>query len=167
VTVLLLSATGGPARPEVVHGSATVWFYAFNFSGQAIDFDTQTLVSYWADDGDLGVYVSEDQCIADYGLLNGARAKSIPGIALEALTVAPPLPYGASVQLVLDRTHVVLTNGGVYAKFAFRTIEVGCPRVFRADAVIEYYVQTDGSPNFGPTVPVESTTWGRLKALYR
>ncbi len=79
----------------------------------------------------------------------------------ENLTSAPTDPdlYLTEEAVFEDDVHVVRTREGHYAKI--RILPIGSTLMF------EYTYQDDGSPSFVPNVAVRSTTWGKIKALYR
>lgn len=171
---LLAGATSAAA--EVIHGSRIIW-YCENQGcgcgtcggGVSFDFNTQNLVDHWSDDADLGVGFGCDggpYFDPSVTSLNGATGTAYPDSTLEELTMAPPPPYGSFWMWDdLNTTYVMLTGDGLYVKFASRAFhEIHC---IYAGVEVEYYVQTDGTPFFTPTLPVQSTTWGQIKALYR
>jgi hypothetical protein len=61
--------------------------------------------------------------------------------------------------LLLTGTFVMKTPENLWVKFTVRGSTGD-------DVIFEYFLQTDGSRYFDP-VPVEQTTWGKVKALYR
>ena len=79
----------------------------------------------------------------------------------ENLTSAPTDPdlYLTEEAVFADDVLVVRTREGHYAKI--RILPFGSTLMF------EYTYQDDGSPSFVPSVAVRSTTWGKIKALYR
>jgi hypothetical protein len=82
--------------------------------------------------------------------------------ALGDVSQAPvdSLLYSSELEVLLNGVYVVRTIDGLYAKFQMlRWDPAGA-------ADFEYYVQMDGSTNLDSTIPVCSTTWGRLKTLY-
>jgi hypothetical protein len=88
-----------------------------------------------------------------------------PG-TLEDLSVAPEKlqgPYGGYGFDVGPGVYVIKTSDGLYVKFDNLSYILNNTYY----VTLEYYVQTDGTPNFGPSVAVQPTTWGRVKALYR
>jgi hypothetical protein len=147
---------------DVIHGSqglyATYMAYYPYGSDEAFDFVTRALVPWSATSADLSC---AGNAMGDEMTLNSRNCiGTVVDTPLEQLAAAPEglVPFGATAQL--NRTYVVKTGDNVYAKFAVRSMDW-------AGIVIEYYVQTDGSASFGPLLPVEATTWGRVKALYR
>ncbi len=100
---------------------------------------------------------------------NGSTGRAVPDTNLEDLTIAPDPPYCCTPDPELNLTCVLLTADGLYVKYAVRSIdekEEGGECIFGA-VEIEFYVQTDGTRAFGPALPVKSSTWGGVKALYR
>ncbi len=166
----------GPTRAEVIHGVNGVMDMnlgaPYCVCGYEFDFETQQPLfypPYPPDLTDLGALSSGEQFSSSYPitfrLLHGATGLAVVDSTLEALTTAPPLPYANTIPgPAIGRTYVVLTGEGRYVKFAVRTMQEG-PGF--GEVGIEFYVQMDGTPYFGPTVAVRPTTWGRIKALYR
>jgi hypothetical protein len=60
-----------------------------------------------------------------------------------------------------DEVFVIHTGDGYWAKYAL----VNMNRTWDEMWEIIYFVQTDGTSNLCP-VPVETTTWGKIKTLY-
>jgi len=56
---------------------------------------------------------------------------------------------------------IIKTRDPLYAKLVVRSIDEG------SVVDVEYVVQTDGTRVLGPSLAVESTTRGNVKALYR
>jgi hypothetical protein len=80
----------------------------------------------------------------------------------EELTTAPEDPdrYFVIVYPYPNEVYVVRTEEGHYAKI--RPIDLNASGEF----TFEYRYQDDGSRVLDDTVPVEATSWGRIKALY-
>jgi len=152
-------------RAEVIHGfhalESTYDAYYGNWSNDSFDFLTQAIVPFTSESAD--VYYGEEAHGGTYYMMGkNCTGGAVEG-KLEDLTVAPELVGAFTLDAFwIDRTFVVRTGDNIYAKFAVRSIDSSGDII-----TIEYYVQTDGSPNFGPLVAVQSTTWGRVKALYR
>lgn len=150
-------------RSEVIHGFqglyATYMAYYPYGSDEAFDFVSRTVVS-WRSSAEADLSCSGN-AMGDLMTLNSKNCiGTVVDTPLEQLSEAPEslVPFGATAEL--NRTYVVKTGDGVYAKFAVRSMDW-------AGILIEYYVQTDGSPSFGPLLPVKAVTWGGVKALYR
>jgi hypothetical protein len=149
-------------RSEVIHGSQGIYatymaYYPYG-SDEAFDFVTRTIVSWSSTSADLSC---AGNAMGDEMTLNSKNCiGTVVDTPLEQLAEAPEglVPFGATAQL--NRTYVVKTGDNIYAKFAVRSMDW-------AGILIEYYVQMDGSPSFGPALAVEHSTWGRVKALYR
>lgn len=157
-----------PSRCEVIHGvaglnTAHIDFYPYGLiNDESFDFSTRTVVPINA--GDLSWNL--DMRVQPVLEFRQCYAKQVPG-TLEDLQVAPS-PIGGPLlgDMGYDAgpgVYVVQTSDGLYVKF--RNLCFICDNTYFLK--IEYYVQTDGTPNFGPTVAVEPTTWGKVKALYR
>jgi hypothetical protein len=155
------------ARCEVIHGFQTlqptwinVWPVPLPWDG-GFDFSTQTVLPHTADESDI----SYGEEIRGDGWIFHALGYGIVAVEvnLEDLQSAPAIPQDYTIGVTLGQTYVMRTDDNLYVKFAVREWdEGGC-----CSLVIEYYVQMDGSPNFGPLLPVRSSTWGQVKALYR
>lgn len=160
-------------RSEVIHG--IVALRATEIAGwpgpgpmpwdDGFDFATRTVVPYTSAPSDLSFH--------EY--YRGNAAWFVPHHGSGMVVVATPLAeldtapviadgYGASRPFDPAITYVMRTGEGQYVKFAARIPdgEWCCMTL-----LVEYYVQTDGSTNFGPLVPVRPTTWGQVKAFYR
>jgi hypothetical protein len=154
--VLLCLVGGDPARAEIAHGFADITVEGFDFSEQvlahAMDPATDIVIAFVVDPP-LGYML--------FSCNNSSLMIAVPDTTLEDLMEAPEDlgSYGCDGQVVVDRTYVIATSDGVYAKFAVRTFT-------ESDRIIEYYVQTDGSRNLVDPVATEVTTWGRVKSLY-
>ena len=155
ISCFILAAA--PSRAELIHGTATFGFF------QAIDFSTQSIVSCNTPTSDA--CVSENVIFLTIDLIgyNDCTIAFVPDSTLEAITTAPMTGYHPTENLdQVNKAYVARTGDGFYAKFAPRSIDNA-----NLIVTIEYYVQMDGSPSFGPSLPTASTTWGRIKALYR
>jgi hypothetical protein len=125
---------------------------------ESFDFSTQTVAS--VTDGDLAWEMDMRGLVAlhfrdCYG--------TIVQTPLADLDLAPPLPNRIGSGLDRTGTYVIRTSDGLYAKLRI----LGYVLDGVLFLTIEYYVQTDGSPSFEPLLPVKTTTWGSVKALYR
>jgi hypothetical protein len=80
----------------------------------------------------------------------------------EGLTTAPEDPdeYFVSVVPCPAEVYVVRTNEGHYAKI--RPVDLNASGEF----TFEYSYQDDGTRILDNGVPVQQTTWGKMKALY-
>jgi hypothetical protein len=152
-------------RADVIHGVQLLNSTYIEPFGEifddAFDLMTQTIVSVYSDNWDISwsqdmrgglAFLSLRDC---YGV--------VLKMPLEDLQVSPPLPDPLVGERVFDgnsNIYVVRTSDGLYAKFRILGLSV-------TTMTMEYYVQTDGSPSFGPSLPVQGSTWGRVKALYR
>ncbi|HXV13114.1 MAG TPA: hypothetical protein VEC56_02815 [Candidatus Krumholzibacteria bacterium] len=164
LAVALLVAV--PSRAEVLHGTATLEFWSscgLYWGGNAIDFESQSTVGYYVLEADLSLSEPVNYCgRLNLWFSNGGHGAQVGG-SLEELTTAPePLGQWVMIMPPVDEACVLKTVGGLYVKFAVRALRMGAREVD-----IEYYVQTDGTPEFGPVLPVTATTWGQIKALYR
>ncbi|MCI0452903.1 MAG: hypothetical protein L0Z51_11030 [Candidatus Latescibacteria bacterium] len=166
-----------PARAEVIHGFARAVDY--NGAGGSItvgvDFSTQLTFRIDMSNrhlADLQASIPVGPgggCSTWLVSFNGTTGRSVPGTTLEELEVAPESPYCCIPSPELNETCVLLTVDGLYVKYAVRSIdetETGGECIF-GGVDIEFFVQTNGTRDFGPVLPVESSTWGRIKALYR
>jgi len=92
----------------------------------------------------------------------GSHILAVPDTLVEDITTAPEDVgfYHLDAVPVYNRAYVFKTGDGFYVKFAFRS-------EFSGDAIIEYFVQMDGTNNLrDDMVPVRPSTWGAVKALY-
>ena len=170
--VALLSTVPRPARSEIVHGFLKALggiggegpFYVIPL--EAFDFSTQTVVHFDSTGADLCFFEPVNKAGIWYFRPLAAGLIRVYPTSLEALLLAPEGVYSPhSRKIELNGIYVILTGDGLYAKFRVHEwgngFLAGCCSV-----TIEYYVQLDGSRNLDPLVPVEPTTWGRVKALY-
>jgi hypothetical protein len=168
--LLLASAGFSPlsSRGDVIHGFQTlsptyVQDQGSIFGEYGLDFATQTVVPLSSGSADIyffEYYRNGQEWVATKNGHGGDVETP-----LVDLTTAPEVLSWGELEspAPLDRTFVVKSGDGLYAKFAVRTVDSeGCCSVS-----IEYYIQTDGTPYFGPALAVEASTWGRVKALYR
>ena len=178
--VTLLSTIPRPARAEIVHGFLTAHvdisiiggLIHYN-CGTAWDFSAQTTVRWDSAGADLtfGQVVNNLQ-IWRFSSLGGSGIlrTSTP---LEALALAPEGGYSEGHTIVVYGVYVIKTGGvgghgeSLFAKF--RVHELRTPSMGGAccHLTIEFYVQLDHSRNLDQRVPVEQSTWGRVKALYQ
>jgi hypothetical protein len=168
LSVLICFGSVVPGRCEVIHGiaglnTAIIDFYPYGLiNDESFDFSTQTVVP--TDTGDL--FWKMDEKGDPWLVLRQCYATRVPG-PLGSLQVAPS-PIGGPLlgELRYDNgpgIYVIQTSDGLYVKF--RCLGYIFDNIYFLK--VEYYVQTDGSPSFGPVVAVEPTTWGKVKALYR
>ena len=175
--VALLSIVPRAARAEIVHGFLTARpdYPASDIGalpGESFDFDTQTIVRWDSAGADLTIFQQDIFTPRPwfFGAQGAARITRRLAVSLEDLLVAPESGYHGAVVIELG-VYVIKTNGGdhgesVFAKF--RVHRIAAPWLGHCCFVtIEYYVQLNGSRNLNPLVPVEETTWGRVKALYQ
>lgn len=128
--------------------------------------------SYSEEDWDLGLAITK----TDGGVVSipawqifwvdsqypGKVAVMPPDSTYETLKEAPADDsglYGVGRMFVPGRTWVCKTLEGHYAKFKF-------VNDLQQNSLIEYTYQDDGSRYFYDQTPVESTTWGEIKAFY-
>lgn len=137
-----------------------------NLLGGGFDFTTETQSTEYDEYRDIAWCIVVDPPLGDlFCLWNGAGLLAVPDTTVEDISYAPPdiASYEFELAPVLGQAYVMLTGDGVYLKFAVREFE---PYV---GLVLEYYVQKDGTNNLRDDiiVPVRTTTWGGVKALYR
>jgi len=154
-------------RAEIIHGIVALHpTYVMGWPDPMVwhdgfDFETQSVVVYTTDSSDLSW--SEVVPDAEATLFpHNAAGIQVVNVPLDELDAAPVIPADYFAERLVSPTavYVMRTGQGHYVKFAQHFPDKG-------DLTIEYYVQMDGSPNFGPALPVQPTTWGRVKALYR
>ena len=174
VFVALLSIVPRAARAEIVHGFLTGQPDFFRIPGhiacgEAFDFSTQTVVRWDSAGADLCFWApptNPSRWVFDP--LNGAGLQRVHPTSFEALLVAPELGYSSSTQRIeLNAVYVIKTGGGSHGEAIFAKFRVHVFVVFGSSVTIEYLVQLDHSRNLDPLVPVEQSTWGRVKALYQ
>lgn len=162
--LLIVPATA--SLSEVIHGTVTIrpnYVLGFPPPGgwdEAFDFATQTLIPMSDPNWDLTF--AEDIRGGTWNLGIRHAGNIYVTTAIEDVDVAPTLDHRGIGIFSFDGTYVLKTVDNLYVKFAllgWANIDYGLN--------VEYYVQTDGSPNFGPSLPVRTTTWGQVKALYR
>ncbi|MCH7548850.1 MAG: hypothetical protein IH969_04820 [Candidatus Krumholzibacteriota bacterium] len=163
VTLLLSAVHASPSRSELVHGFFKLGYSTiYDVCINAFDFSTQTRVGPSSDKADLCYEQSVNTNYQVWWPLHGTTITASLS-PLEGISVAPEGPYlYFDESLLLGRTYVLLTGDGLYAKLAVRGINFEGFNV-----TFEYYVQMDGTRNLDTVLPVEPTTWGQVKALYR
>jgi len=139
---------------EMAHGFAEFHAGPFDFSEQANGHP------FTADVG-LAIIVDPPEGWRLLGL--NARIRVVPDSSLTEVTTAPTdtTEYVWEAPVLLGVTYIVWTFDGYYAKFVMRQ---WLPNVI---AEFEYYVQLDGTPILATPVATQSTTWGRIKAMYQ
>jgi hypothetical protein len=156
-----------PVRAEVIHGTVSLHpTYVMGWPDpmywhDGFDFETQTVVVYTTESSDLSWGETTPDGEALFFPHNADGIVHVP-TPLTQLETAPTIAAGFSSAQNVNPTavYVMRTGSGHYVKFAQHFPD-------ESDLTIEYYVQMDGSRNFGPTVAVQPTTWGKVKALYR
>lgn len=172
----ILAAVVNVTQAEVIHG-----FQALEptelanwgaWAQDAFDFDTRTIVTPGSPAADL-VYGEDEKSMGWWFQLFNCQGAEIYDKTLEQVLAAPDKLVELGGQSLSSKrpnpgVFVIKTDDNLYAKFSVRNVydgingNGGC-----CSMVIEYYVQTDGSPSFGPLLASEPSTWGRVKALYR
>lgn len=162
-----------PARGAVVHGFKEIQpNYLSSLPGlvstDAFDFSAQAIVDHLSTNADLS-YQEMQNHPGDWDFFDFSGIVTVPNTTLEQIQQAPVDGYVFDNDARIGRSYVAKTTDGLYAKFRITEFndglggdDKGCCSI-----VIEYYVQMDGTPTFGPALPVDQTTWGRVKALYR
>ncbi len=165
----LLSTAPHAARAEIVHGFLTArpdYFPGCCIGcGEAFDFSAQTIVRHDAAGADLCFFEPANNIdfweflsLGGSGIQRAARGESLGGLML-----APEGGYKARKNIVLEGVYVILTGDGLYAKLGVHETSM----TICCHLTIEFYVQLDGTRNLDQRVPVEQSTWGRVKALYQ
>jgi hypothetical protein len=150
--IMIAICSVAPASAGVIHGYA--WFEFGSW-----DFSDSLLVG--EHDGDLRIiYVVSPPIGYQYTCENGAAARTVPG-TFEDVVEAPedPSTYEFYGPALLGPTYVLRTAEGHYVKYHMIQVSPA--------PLIEYVYQPDGSRTFVAALPVQSTTWGAVKALYR
>ncbi|MDH4038654.1 MAG: hypothetical protein OEX18_15645 [Candidatus Krumholzibacteria bacterium] len=149
VAALLMST---PALADVIHGYAWFEFGSWDFS------DSLLVGEY---DGDLSiVYVVDPPLGYVYGCWNGASARTVSGSFEDVLEAPADLStYETHGLALLGPVYVLRTAEGHYVKYHMIQV-LPAP-------LIEYVYQPDGSRILVDILPVQNTTWGAVKALYR
>ena len=141
------------AHAELKHGYTDIYV--------GFDFSTQLVVADVTDDKcDLCIYHVFMIGERIYTGENASLITTIVNASLNDVTEAPvdsELYSGDAIPWI-NAAYVVHTSDGYYAKF----IMTGK----WPSGIIEYWVQMDGSGNLDHTVPVEKSSWGRIKALF-
>ena len=154
--LLTISST---TESAVLHG--TVSFLPYYVPGcecgadEAFDFSAQATVPFQSLSADLA-YSEDPKGGTWYWYAPRSSVFYYLAATVESLETVPASgTFYDKIQL--SGTYVMKTEEGYWVKFTVRD-----------DAfTIEYFVQTDGTTYFGPALAVESSTWGRVKALYR
>jgi len=169
ILVFALALFAGPLHAEVLHGTATIWFDSScgqYWYGSAIDVGTLTTVGYFALEADLALAEPVNYCgILHLWFSNGGHGAVVGGTLEELETAPEPHSQWVMGMPLLNEACVLKTVEVLYVKFAVRALRN--PPNGTKEADVEYYVQTDGTPEFGPALPVATKTWGQIKALYR
>ena len=124
--------------------------------GGTWDFSAASVVPWHSENADIGFAVSPGGNLLVLAL-GSAEIMALPNVAFEDIVSAPEGSYDSWAWVVAGQSYVVKTREVHYAKIRF--IESG-------SGAFDYAYQTDGSRNLDQRVPVHSTTWGRVKALY-
>ncbi len=159
--VLLLLSPSSDARGELIHGTATFTMGPTWECAEALDLSTAALVDCHTPDADF-TYLGDVRMTNTYfGTYPGRSWAQIVETPFEEVDVAPDDGYGGAHRVQMDRTYIIKTIEPLYAKLVVRAI--------RHDTAVdvEFVIQTDGTRVLGPSLTVEPTTWGRVKALYR
>ncbi len=152
LTSILVCTLVHPALGEVLRGIGTSSQGGWDFSEEA--------PVHWLD-GDIAVgYVVDPPLGWLVWGANGGKIVLLADSTFEDLTEAPADTslYKYEEQGIAGATYVCRTGDGHYAKFRY---------VSPSFSMIEYAYQTDGTPSFLDPVPVEETTWGRIKSLFK
>ncbi|MBP2680191.1 MAG: hypothetical protein H6Q78_54 [Candidatus Krumholzibacteriota bacterium] len=152
-TVILCCGEARRGFADLVHGIGPLSEGGWDFSeSTSVDpkFDSNTDLTL--------VYVVDPPIGSRAWGLNGAVIVMVDSSFVE-LTTAPEdtALYDWDWPAVLGETYVIRTTERHYAKF--RILNLIIP-------TIEYVYQPDGSRMLAEGVPVEATTWGRVKSLY-
>jgi len=154
VALMLRLSWPGLAMAELGHGTATI-------GGGGFDFSEQQQIYEPLEEGDLylGLFEGPQGGYRFFTWWNGSLILTADS-TLEQITTAPveDAAYGQEAVPILGQAYIVKTSDGFYAKFAVRE--------YYSAAVIEYYVQLNGTNVFVDPVAIEPTTWGRIKAVY-
>ena len=157
----LISASS-VARSEVLHGTVTLlpWYMQGCDCGwdQAFDFSEQAITSVGSSGANLAFEFGAQDGRPMWSARNASLLYYLP-VTIESLDTVPETGTDGR-DIRPTGTFVMKTTEPMWVKFTVRG-STG------TDVIIEYYVQTDGTPYFGPALAVESSTWGRVKALYR
>lgn len=142
------------SRAELAHGTV-------DLREGGLDFSELQLVEFGSPAADLGLIYVVDPPLG-YRFWTGWNGSFImtADSTLEEITAAPEddALYDQDAVPVVGQAYIVKASDGFYAKFALRE--------FSRDVLIEYYVQLDGTNVLIDAVPLQQTTWGRIKALY-
>ena len=160
IVILVVSCAATiPATAEVIQGVGIVC-HGWNFSTQMCHDECMLQ----ANEGcDMSItYVVIPPLGLRVGTWNFATIAMLEDVTFEELEEAPSdeTLYIYDHPARLDVTYVVHTTEGHFAKFKFIFLST---YLF---SQIEYVYQSDGSRSFVPSVPVERSTWGAVKALY-
>ncbi len=143
-----------PARCKILSGIGVLYQGGWDFSEQ------QTVHSMFDPATDLSIVLVVDPPFGPWQFgENGARITEVPDSNFAELTTAPEdsTRYLWELPALVGVTYVIRTIEHCYAKY--RILSIYPP-------AIEYAFQDNGSRVLDPGVPVEPTTWGRIKELY-
>jgi hypothetical protein len=158
IGVVVSAAIGLASAPHLAGGTVHTGLGRleyWDFSDSAVapsewDISLMVVMQSAKDASSVGIY----WIIAPYGV-----TLTPPDSTYDVLTLAPEYPTGyyGAYEMVPYRTWVCRTAEGHYAKFRF---------LGESYVEFEYTYQDNGSRYFRDGVPVEGSTWGRIKTLY-
>ena len=156
VVAILVTVSVSSAGADVIQGTGILSVGSWDFSEQvSVDRFTNPnsdLSFAFVVDPPLGYRVACE---------NGAVAVLIQDSTFDEVTVAPEdtTLYSWDLPAQVGATYVIRTTERHYAKFT--------PLQLEPVPIIRYAYQPDGSRALIDPVPIEETTWGRVKALYQ
>ena len=154
IIILLICGLCTVTYAELKHGYTDIYV--------GFDFSTQLVVPDVTDDKcDLCIYHVFMIGTRLYSCENNSLITTIDGVSLSDVAQAPTdnQQYICDAIPSVDDVYVIHTSDGYYAKFVLS-------ENWHVDGIIEYWVQMDGSGNLDHTVPVEKSSWGKIKALF-
>jgi hypothetical protein len=155
---VLAVVAAGSTRGEILSGKVNIYGCGFDFSTQECSNDINSVdVALGVD----GCWFPATCYVEPYSMV-----VVITGKTLGDVCGPPENPLWGCGGFIDDcpqggEVYVIHTKDGYWGKFAFTQPTWPSP----ANSEILYFVQTDGTSNLCP-VPVESNTWGEIKALY-
>ncbi len=148
----LILGLGIPVSAEIIEGIGTLGCW---------DFSEEKAVRDWDPGSDACIAYIVDPPIGYMVATTNYATIAIIDSSFDDVTTAPEdsLAYVYDYLAFDFVTYVVHTAEGHYAKFQILQ--------FIPLVTIKYAYQTDGSRNLDTSVPVDATSWGRIKALYQ
>lgn len=146
-----------------------VYWGVKEFDDSAWDFSDTTSIYYRDPRADIGLSYTSMSTVGEFPLgfyvtpLHRAKLAILPDSIFEDLRYAPPdsspLYTYSDICVMLNKTYVVITTEGHYAKFRFLQPD-------NHPLNIEYVYQPDGSNKLFDPIGTMPCSWSRIKSLF-